>query len=52
MLDLLPGRWELRDNSGEAVQASEMVVPRFALRKGVRYEVDSPLLPAPVEAAA
>ncbi len=52
VLDLLPGRWELRDNSGEAVQASEMVMPRFVFRKGARYEIDSPLLPAPVKAAA
>lgn len=52
VVDLLPGRWELKDNSGEVVHASEMVVPRFAMRMGVIHEVDSPLLPAPVEAAA
>jgi predicted amidohydrolase YtcJ len=46
------GRFELRDNSGERVEASEMIVPRFALRAGKRFDVDSPLVPAPARLAA
>ena len=52
VVDLAPGPWELRDNSGEVVTASEMVVPRMVLRKGVAHEIDSPLLPVPVKVAA
>jgi dihydroorotase len=40
------GRYELRDNSGESVIASEMLSPVFALKSGIRYEADSPLVPA------
>ena len=52
VLDILPGRWELRDNAREVVIADRMIVPRFVLRRGERYDADSPLLPAPVKAAA
>ncbi len=52
VLEVLKGRFELRDNSGERVEASEMIVPCFALRGGVRFDVDSPLVPAPARLAA
>ncbi len=52
VLDILPGRFDLRDNSGEVVVASEMLVPLFALKSGRRHEADSPLIPVPMQAAA
>ncbi len=52
VLDVLRGRFELRDNSGERVQAAEMIVPSFAVRAGQRCALDSPLVPAPVALAA
>jgi dihydroorotase len=52
VLDLLPGRWQLSDNSGEVVEAQQMVVPAFSLRAGERIDVDSPLLPEPIRMAA
>ena len=51
VVDLVPGPWELRDNSGETVTADRAFVPRFALRDGVRYDADSPLLPELAAAA-
>jgi dihydroorotase len=45
VLELLKGRFALMDNSGETVIASEMLVPRFALRAGERFMADSPLVP-------
>jgi dihydroorotase len=39
------GAFELRDNSGESVIASEMLAPLFALKDGVRYDANSPLVP-------
>lgn len=51
VLDVVPGRWELRDNSGETVIADRAIVPRFVLKDGVRFDADSPLLPPPVPAA-
>jgi dihydroorotase len=52
VIDRIPGRWELRDNSGERVIAREAIVPRFVLRKGERFDPDSPILAAPVAVAA
>ena len=31
--------------------AERAVVPRFALKDGVRFDADSPILPRPAEAA-
>jgi len=45
VLELLKGRFALMDNSGETMIASEMLVPRFALRAGERFMADSPLVP-------
>ncbi len=52
VLDILRGRFELRDNGGERVTAPEMIVPCFALRAGERCGLDSPLVPAPIALAA
>ena len=52
VLEVLRGRFQLSDTSGERVEASEMVVPCFALRAGVRHALDSPLVPAPLRLAA
>ena len=52
VLEVKAGRWQLSDNSGERVTASEMIVPAFSFRNGVLEEVDSPLLPKPIPDAA
>jgi dihydroorotase len=52
VLDLRRGRFELRDNSGEVVVASEMITPAFALRAGALHDADSPLVPPAMELAA
>jgi dihydroorotase len=52
VLEVLPGAWKLSDNSGEEVIAKEMIVPAFCLRDGVHFEIDSPLMPKPIEALA
>jgi dihydroorotase len=51
VLETLHGKFQLSDNSGEKVTASELIVPRFAVRAGVRCALDSPLVPAPLLAA-
>lgn len=50
VVDRVPGAWELRDNSRAVETASEIIVPRFVLRNGIRFDPDSPLLPAPIAA--
>ena len=50
VLDLLNGGFELSDNSGETVIASQMIAPCFALRAGKRQETTSPLVPPPIRA--
>ena len=52
VLEMLHGRFELRDNSGVVETASEMLVPAFALRAGRRHDADSPLIPPALQAAA
>jgi dihydroorotase len=52
VLEVLRGRFQLSDNSGEKVEAAEMIVPCFALRAGGRCSLDSPLVPAPLRLAA
>ena len=52
VLDVLDGRFELADNSGVKVMASQMIVPAFALRAGRRFEARSPLVPRPMAVAA
>ena len=52
MLEVLDGRFELADNSGERVVSSAMIVPAFALRAGRRHAATSPVIPPPLAAAA
>jgi dihydroorotase len=52
VMDKLTGRFDLSDNSGEHVTASEMLMPAFCLRAGVRHDVTSPLVPQPMAVAA
>jgi dihydroorotase len=52
VLDVLKGRFELKDNSGGRMVASEMIVPVFALRAGERFDAVSPLVPVPARVAA
>ncbi len=52
VLDVIDGRFELRDNSGEVVVAPQMLMPAFALKAGHRHEVVSPLVPPATQLAA
>jgi dihydroorotase len=52
VLEMRRGRFELRDNSGEVVVASELIAPAFALRAGALHDADSPLVPPAMELAA
>lgn len=52
VLELLDGRFELLDNSGARVPATQMIVPCFCLRAGVRHDAVSPLVPEPLRLAA
>jgi dihydroorotase len=45
VLELLPGRFRLTDNSGETVIVSEMLRPVAALRAGRTIAAESPLIP-------
>ena len=49
---LLTGKFDLWDNSGEHVTASEMLTPDFSLRAGRIHAVTSPLVPPAFEVAA
>jgi dihydroorotase len=50
VLEMRDGRFALSDNSGEVVTATQMIVPVFCLRDGVRHDADSPLVPMPLAA--
>jgi len=52
VMEVLKGRFELKDNTGNSVVASEMIVPAFALRAGQRFDATSPLIPVPAQLAA
>jgi dihydroorotase len=52
VLNLETGRFELADNSGMKVTASEMILPVMAFREGCRFDVTSPLVPLPIPVAA
>lgn len=52
VLDVLKGRFELKDNTGRTETASEMIMPVFALRAGQRFDATSPLIPVPARVAA
>jgi dihydroorotase len=52
VISKLSGRFDLSDNSGVHVTASELLLPDFALRAGKRFDVNSPLVPQPMSVAA
>jgi dihydroorotase len=52
VLEVLTGRFRLSDNSGEEVVAERLVVPDWCMRAGHVFRADSPLVPAPIAAAA
>ena len=52
VLDLLDGRFELRDNAGDSMISPQMIMPAFALKAGRRFEVVSPLVPPAEQVAA
>lgn len=52
VLDVLEGRFELADNSGETVISTQMIAPAFTLRAGQRVDPTSPLIPKPMALAA
>jgi dihydroorotase len=45
VLEVLDGAFELADNSGVSVTASQMIIPTFCLRAGQKFAVTSPLVP-------
>jgi dihydroorotase len=52
VMEVLKGRFELKDNSGNRVVAPELIVPVFCLRSGQRFDAVSPLIPVPARVAA
>jgi dihydroorotase len=52
VLEILEGRFELKDNSGARRTAPQMIVPVMCLRAGERFDAVSPLIPVPARVAA
>ena len=52
VMEVLKGRFELKDNSDNRVVAPELIVPVFCLRAGERFDAVSPLIPVPARVAA
>ncbi|MFV0245858.1 MAG: amidohydrolase/deacetylase family metallohydrolase [Qingshengfaniella sp.] len=50
VLDLQNGKFKLFDNSGVEVVTDKLVRPVMCFKDGVRFDADSPLIPAPVYA--
>ena len=48
VLEQLPGQHMLSDNSGNQVITESLIVPRFALKAGRRYNASSAFVPPPV----
>ncbi|SKA12927.1 dihydroorotase [Enhydrobacter aerosaccus] len=46
VLEIVPGRFEITDNSGDRMAATQSIMPAFALRAGRRFDATSPLVPA------
>ncbi len=44
------GRWALRDDDGNTVPASRLLLPRFCLRAGRRFDATASILPQPMAA--
>jgi predicted amidohydrolase len=45
IVNVLSGRWRLKDSRGDEIVATEMIHPRLSVRAGKVMRVDSPLLP-------
>jgi dihydroorotase len=45
VLEVSDGAFELSDNSGVSVTASQIIIPSFCLRAGEKFSVTSPLVP-------
>ena len=52
VLNKLDGNFELADNSGARVTTTQMIMPDFCLRAGMRYDASSPLVPPAIAIAA
>jgi dihydroorotase len=52
VVELLEGAFDLSDNSGVSVTASQMFLPKFCLKGGDYFEVSSPLVPPALEKIA
>jgi dihydroorotase len=52
VVELLEGAFDLSDNSGVSVTASQMFLPKFCLKGGDYSEVSSPLVPPALERIA
>jgi dihydroorotase len=52
VVELLKGAFDLSDNSGVSVTASQMFLPKFCLKGGDYFEVSSPLVPPALEKIA
>ncbi|HVZ51656.1 MAG TPA: amidohydrolase/deacetylase family metallohydrolase [Pseudolabrys sp.] len=50
VLEMQSGRFKLSDNSGVEVVTDKLIRPVFCLRDGVRFDSDSPLIPAAIAA--
>lgn len=45
IVNVVAGRWKLKDSRGAEIMATEMIHPRLSVRAGKTIRVDSPLLP-------
>jgi dihydroorotase len=52
VIEILDGAFDLSDNSGVSVTASQMIVPAFCLRAGDYHAASSPLVPPALEKIA
>jgi dihydroorotase len=52
IMRLVEGAWVLRDSNGVEVPTTRLLQPEYAIREGIVYRADSPLLPDLLELAA
>jgi dihydroorotase len=45
IVDVVAGRWTLKDSTGVTLEADRLIQPRMAIRDGEVIQADSPLLP-------
>lgn len=50
ILDIQKGRFKLFDNSGVEAVTDKLIRPVMALKDGIRFDADSPLIPDPIMA--